>query len=187
MNLSSLNEPLLNYAYWFSNAGGNAMPNDKMKFKLTSGIDTFLIETISLSDSSWHLKENYKIKDLISNLNDVKFIVEIADEGQGHLVEGALDAFLVIDGNPVSTNDKTSELDVHVYPTIFNQQTTCYFNALNENQYKIVIYNSQGILAEEKVLNATENNLGGTLKAGFYIAQVIHKNQVLKSFRILKM
>ncbi|MFZ1256326.1 MAG: choice-of-anchor B family protein [Saprospiraceae bacterium] len=187
MNLSSLNEPLLNYAYWFSNAGGNAMPNDKMKFKLTSGIDTFLIETISLSDSSWHLKENYKIKDLISNLNDVKFIVEIADEGQGHLVEGALDAFLVIDGNPVSTNDKTSELDVHVYPTIFNQHTTCYFNALNENQYKIVIYNSQGILAEEKVLNATENNLGGTLKAGFYIAQVIHKNQVLKSFRILKM
>jgi choice-of-anchor B domain-containing protein len=189
MNLSTYNEPLINYSYWFANAGGNNTPNDKISFKLVSGTDTFLIKQLNQNDPAWRRETAFRVKSLpIKNLSSVYFITETADDAPGHLVEAALDAFLVVEGSPVSTNDKESELNISIYPTLFSNSTNLYLSNIAVEELSLSITDANGKIVEQFLLNNQGSvfNFGKDLKPGIYIAGIHSKNELIKSIRLVK-
>lgn len=185
MDLSKYNEPLLNYSYWFYNGGGNNAPNDKIKFYILSGTDTLSIEDINRSESAWIAKERFAIKFLTNKLADVKFMVSIADDNPGHLVEGGLDAFLVFDGNPVANSDVNTGLQITLSATVFENQTIL-INP-NAQTLNLSISNLKGqILLSTKIKHESHIPIGSTLEKGIYFVRVQNESGETKLFKVVK-
>jgi choice-of-anchor B domain-containing protein len=188
MDLTTYNEPLFNYSYWFANGGGNNTPNDKISFKLVSGKDTFLIRQLNQSDTAWKREDKFKVKNLTQNLSAVQFIAETADDNPGHLVEAALDAFLVTEGNPVSTDESKSTFNISVYPTLFKDKTTATINTSIAKEIQLYITDANGKIVETHLFNTISNSLeiGQGLKSGVYHAGFYSKNELLKNIKLVK-
>lgn len=185
MDLSKYNEPLLNYSYWFYNGGGNNAPNDKIKFYILSGTDTLSIEDINRSESAWIAKERFAIKSLTNKLADVKFMVSIADDNPGHLVEGGLDEFLVFDGNPVANSDVNNGLQVTLSATVFENQTIL-INP-NAQTLNLSISNLKGqILQSTKIKHESLIPIGSSLEKGIYFVRLQNESGETKLFKVVK-
>ncbi len=98
MDLTTFNEPILKYRTWFFNAGGAGTPNDALEVRITNGTDVVVLETITESQGAWRPVAEYNLSGLITITNNMRVIFETSDlPGSGHLVEAAVDAFLVED------------------------------------------------------------------------------------------
>lgn len=97
MDLSSYNEPVLSYNTWFFNGGGSGNPNDALEVRITNGTDEVVLETITQSAGSWNPTVEFNLASLIPLTDNMQVIFETSDMDPGHLVEAAVDAFLVED------------------------------------------------------------------------------------------
>lgn len=106
MNLTSYNEPIVRYYRWFYNGGGQGTaPNDSLVVSLVNGTTVIDIDKIggATSTTQWVYK-SYRVKDYIPNPgNNIYFRVRVVDYEAGHLVDGALDLFRVVDSTSTST------------------------------------------------------------------------------------
>ncbi len=101
MDLSTYAQPVLKYSTWFFNDGGNNQPNDTLKVFITNGTDTVLLEAISNSLSAWNPPSEFNLSDFITLTDQMHLIFQTSDlPGSGHIVEAAVDAFLVEDVSP---------------------------------------------------------------------------------------
>ncbi|HEX5624462.1 MAG TPA: choice-of-anchor B family protein [Saprospiraceae bacterium] len=188
MDLSRYNEPLMSYAYWFTNAGGNNTPNDTLSVYLLSGTDTILLQDVFRSDTSWRKTVRLKVKDFVTDLSDLRVMVDVADSNPGHLVEGAFDEFLVIDGNPVKTERAENRLYARVFPNLFSNETRVYLDEPVSPHLEIAIYSVEGRLMES-ISNPSKSNvltLGSKLKPGMYILRIQDPLQGENSFKLIK-
>ena len=100
MDLSSYTEPTLSYRRWFFNEGGNGNPNDALEVRISNGITEVVVETITNSDDTWVESPEIAVAELIAPTDNMHLIFETSDlPSSGHLVEAAVDAFLVVDGS----------------------------------------------------------------------------------------
>ncbi|MEZ4962631.1 MAG: PKD domain-containing protein, partial [Saprospiraceae bacterium] len=95
MNLAGFSQPILSYARWFFNDGGSGTPNDNLIVRITNGTDVVVLETISQSSSTWNNSPEFDLASLITLTDNMQVIFEAGDYDPGHLVEAAVDAFLV--------------------------------------------------------------------------------------------
>ena len=101
MDLSNFNKPVLQYSTWFFNDGGSGNPNDALEVSITNGTDQVVLETITQSSSSWNDPSEFDLASLITLTNNMQVIFETSDlQNSGHLVEAAVDAFLVRETSP---------------------------------------------------------------------------------------
>lgn len=101
MDLSNYAQPVLSYRTWFVNTGGNVTPNDTLKVFITNGNDTVLLESISQSNPAWNDASEFHLLDYISLSDQMQVIFQTSDlAASGHLVEAAVDQFLVEDVSP---------------------------------------------------------------------------------------
>ncbi len=89
-------DPGILYHRWFFNSGGSGSPNDFMRVSLTDGTQTVVLEEVQTSGQSWVPRE-YRIADHMTPGPAMKLIVQVADLDPGHLVEGGLDRFEVVE------------------------------------------------------------------------------------------
>lgn len=105
MNLTSYNEPIVRYYRWFYNGGGQGTaPNDSIVVSLVNGTTVIDIDKIggATATNQWAYR-SYRVKDFIPNPgNNIYFRVRVVDYDAGHLVDGALDLFRVIDSTTSS-------------------------------------------------------------------------------------
>ncbi|MCR9290690.1 choice-of-anchor B family protein [Saprospiraceae bacterium] len=101
MNLTTYNEPILNYRSWFRNAGGQGgPPDDALEVRISNGIDEVVVEVITESQPIWRPSPEIIISEYIAITNDMKVIFESSDfQGSGHLVEAAVDVFEIEEGS----------------------------------------------------------------------------------------
>jgi PKD repeat protein len=96
MALANYNDPVLSYASWFFNDGGNGAPNDAFVISVTNGTEEVILENITNSSSNWKQSPEFHLADLITLTDNMQIIYQTSDlPGSGHLVEAAVDAFLV--------------------------------------------------------------------------------------------
>lgn len=177
MDLSTYQEPLLNYQYWFANSGGSGNPNDSMSIYLLADGDSILIMSTRVNAPKWSKIEKLKIKDYIQDLTNVRFSVVSGDYNPGHLVEAAIDEFLIIDGMPVSTNEsEKSSIQFSVLPNyiLHAAGTVLYANKPILEDYTIGIIDLNGRLIEKHQLNKFDRNLliGETLQPGMHFVHI---------------
>ncbi len=153
MDLSSFNDPMVKYGYWFFNAGGNSEPNDSLVVILDNGSNSVRAITYTNSASKWRF-DSLKVSDYITPTANMTVKFEASDlSGSGHLVNAGVDKFRVVrnKGCPTSVKEvETEELaDLH-----YDQSNAHLVVRFRENhtpekgQFRIV--NAMGQIVQSK-------------------------------------
>lgn len=169
MDLTSYTSPVFNFYYWFFNAGGSGNPNDSYVVKATNGSSTVTLASLSTTNGSW-TNAALPLEGFIGITDQMRMIIEVQDADPGHLVEGGLDLFRVVEGTGISENG--SEQVVGLYPNP-NSGTFNVAVPLGCNKCNMRIYDSRGALVENNLqLNPGVNQVELGRAKGVYICEV---------------
>ena len=110
MDLTIYYDPIISYHTWFVNTGnGGTPPNDTFQVRLSNGTDEVILETITTSNSAWNDRSEFKVADYIAVTDEMRIIFEAKDADPEHIVEAAVDAFLVTEsGFPAIMTGETA-------------------------------------------------------------------------------
>ena len=98
MDLTDYDEAVIEFYRWFDNSGGGTAEDDTFKIFITDGSTTVLMETIAEGDTEneWVFVQK-RVKDYLPLSSNMKVIFQTSDLTDGHVVEAAIDRFLVWD------------------------------------------------------------------------------------------
>ena len=125
MQLADYIAPVLEFDYWYMGGGGATAFNDTFRVfvtnKLGDSVELFKTQTIM---PQWRRSEKYFLADHIILTDEVQVhFVAADDRREGHIVEAAVDAFVVYDANGTSQRDLRS-IDFEVFPSPFESVLT---------------------------------------------------------------
>lgn len=191
MDLTQFVDPAITYHLWFFNDGGggnSGPPNDDVEVHLTNGIDDVIVETVSISQSFWRGQSVITVADAIEITNDMKvYFTTSDDQGSGHLVEAAVDAFEVT-GEPLSSTPlvEANIFNIKTFPNPFTNILRVDFEL--DTDGVLNVYNALGQKIEQINISATQNfvELGNNLTKGIYFVEIETEGQVSKSIRVVK-
>ncbi|MES2620601.1 MAG: PKD domain-containing protein, partial [Bacteroidota bacterium] len=134
MDLSGYTNPVVRYYRWFYNGGGSGTPNDSLVISLVNGTQIIDIDKVGQGANSnqWTYK-SYRVKDYIANPgNNIYFRARTFDlASSGHLVEGGIDLFRVIDSSGISFQPPTANFASNITSVCVGGQVA--FNDLSSN------------------------------------------------------
>jgi choice-of-anchor B domain-containing protein len=192
MDLSTYNDPVVNYYYWFYNGGGNGTPNDNLTISIDNGIETVVIETVTNPNSDWDMAE-FHLNDFITMTSNMRITFESSDQvndNVGHIVEAGIDAFQVFDASPTATFELAENgVNITAMPNPFNTSFTVnyQFEAI-PNQANLNIYNILG----QQVESIRLDNIGGNVEIntirqnGIYLLQIEADGSLTNVMKIIK-
>ncbi|MFM2189766.1 MAG: hypothetical protein RL491_152, partial [Bacteroidota bacterium] len=181
--------PYVNYYRWFYNAGGQGNPNDTLRVLLSNGITTATLETVlnnSTGNGTW-VSKSYQIAAFLAPTANMQFIIETADwpAAGGHIVEGGLDKFEVVEGPAsVSESDYTN---LSVYPNPSNNSFTMAV-PVGITDGVLEISDLSGRVVDEQSLRNAQSTVqfGENLAKGFYVVTLKAQGNLFSSVRITK-
>lgn len=181
MNLSSYNDPFINYYRWFVNGGGSSAANDTLTIKVTDGIVTKVVEKITRSSSgagSW-VAHSFRVKDYFTNLSNIQFLIHAEDYAPGHVLECGLDKFEVSDNFSTVTlsNIEQESLSILVQPNPINDVINVAIKGFDDKAELQVLDVTGKTMIKSKLTNEFVS-LNSDLPPGIYFVKVYDsKNQ----------
>lgn len=169
MDLTSYNEPLLRYTTWFFNAGGNGQPNDALTVRVSNGSTEVVLETITQSGSNWRPESEFNLAALIPLTNNMRVTFTTGDlANSGHLVEAAVDGFLLFDNSPyppfsVSSNTGCTDFTVQFSDSSDSSAVWQWFfeggtPATSAEQNPTVVYSTPGVFDVTLIVVTDDGN-----------------------------
>lgn len=189
-SLNTYNDPYLSYYKWFYNGGGSGTnPNDSLIVTLTTGFDTVVIDASNSSSnmSTWEFKK-IRIKDFTAPTANMRIEFKAVDHNPGHLVEAAIDVFMVTDS--VTTNIATipKELRFSASPNPFKEEFTITIELDKTETGEMIITNILGdivfrtsAISNHQLLHIKEN-----WPSGIYFIQLHTNHQRSASLKMIK-
>ncbi|MCE2883264.1 MAG: choice-of-anchor B family protein, partial [Planctomycetaceae bacterium] len=97
-DLSSMDEPYLEYWYWYSNNQGGGVADDSMPVEISNdgGQTWALVENVQSNAGVWSLR-SWRVRDWVQPTASVRLRFTARDTGTGSVVEAGVDDFRVID------------------------------------------------------------------------------------------
>ena len=91
-NLAGLDEPTLEYWYWYSNNAGSNPNTDSMPVEISNngGTTWVPLETISTNNGAW-TKRTWRVRDFVTPTSQVRVRFIARDLGAGSIVEAGVD------------------------------------------------------------------------------------------------
>ncbi|HQV52344.1 MAG: choice-of-anchor B family protein [Flavobacteriales bacterium] len=166
---SNMIEPHVRYSRWFFNAGGSGTPNDQMQISLDNGLESVEVELITAQTAgmgSWQ-SVDIRISDFLVPTANMQLRVLAADDAQGHLVEGGLDVFEVVDTGIDRISD-VPELEVYVRPNPSNGQFDVRSTAINATA-RLLDATGREMIVPIRSLNGMWTINADHLRAGTYL------------------
>jgi len=191
MNLSAYQDPVISYNLWFYNSGGNSTPDDSLVVRISNGVQSIVLETVKESSSVWRPRSEFHLAPLIGLTDNMVVTFETGDlNANPHLVEGGVDAFLVVDDFVNSTDETLPGLSAALMPNPFTGATQLRYRFDNpvEGTTTLTVFDVFGRPLERKVVNDQEGiiSIGANLPAGYFFATLSSNGQALKTFRMVK-
>ncbi len=192
MDLSAYQDPVISYNLWFYNGGGNSTPDDSLVVRLSNGTESIILETVKESSSVWRPRSEFHLSSLIGLTDNMTVTFETGDRNASpHLVEGGVDAFLLIDAFVTSTEETNPALSAALMPNPFSGSTQLRYQFEDQNlegTLELKVFDVLGRLQENKVLGRYEGSisLGENLDAGCFFAVLTLNGQAVKTFRVVK-
>jgi choice-of-anchor B domain-containing protein len=190
MDLTTYNQPIVKYHTWFFNAGGSGDPNDDYVISIFNGTDEVILETITESASEWRPESSFILSDVIDITDNMTMIYTAQDQPSGHLVEAALDAFIVEEGMPSSTADLAAkEIDFQIYPNPFAEKIFVELDFKNQfNNAEVKAFNILGQLVEVFNVEYTTNRIevGQNWNVGIYMITLEVDGKTLQTLKAVK-
>ncbi len=169
MDLTAYSIPVIDFYYWFFNAGGNGAPNDSFVVKIDNGSNSVSLNALSQTNGQW-VQAVFFISESISITDQMQLVIEVSDLEPGHLVEAGLDNFRVTQG--MSAGEKGNYEMVKMYPN----PTTDVLNIRLSDYVKdcdLRIYDSTGRIVGQKVLVGGLNSIKVPEHSGVYICEFV--------------
>ena len=107
MDLSVVEDPVMEFFPWFVNASGRTQPNDSLKIFVSNGTDTVLAALITGAEFGWRPQMRIALDTVIAITDEMQVVFETADEEfdmEGHVVEAGVDDFRISGMYPVITS-----------------------------------------------------------------------------------
>jgi len=183
-------DPVVNYSRWFMNTGGSGNPDDAMSVGISNGSTVVVLETITESTpglGTW-VDKTYVLSSLITVTSTMQFIVEIADQNQGHIVEGGLDKFFITEG-PLSVNETGSEvLQLNVSPNPSQNTFMIAYRLSAGSAGTLAVSDVSGRIISEHTLENVQGNIiiGENFRAGIYFIRLTDGSGAGKNLRLVK-
>ncbi len=103
-DMSQMDEPTIEYWYWYSNNLGGAPNADSMPVEISNngGTSWVLVEDIATNNSAW-TKRSWRVRDFVTPTANVRVRFVARDLATGSLVEAGVDDFKVINVDCVAS------------------------------------------------------------------------------------
>ena len=129
---------------------------------------------------------SFRVADFIEITDDVTFTIQASDFNPGHIVEAAIDGFIVGE-NIVNTDNLLKNVKIEAFPNPFGETLT--FNYELDNGDAILQINN--ILGQEIETFQLDNNTGSlqfgkNWLAGVYFAKITQDGKTSEVVKIIK-
>lgn len=193
MDLSTYVEPVVKYYRWFANGGGFGNINDTLRVEINNGTQTVVLNRIFGSNSNIWVQDTFLLSNHITPTSNMTIRFICGDYGDGHVTEGAVDVFEVIDllPNAVADQISTENVELAVSPNPVRGEAVVSFNLGTDSRVEGAVFEVHdlfGRLLHSETISQNEGSfpLNLDLAEGVYMGSLKAKGQVLKTFRILK-
>ncbi len=174
MDLTSYNNPTVQFDYWFFNGGGSSGVNDEFIVKVDNGTNVVTLASLPQTSNVWTPYSN-TLASQISISTTMQLVVEVADTDPGHLVEGGLDKFRIAEAT--SIDEETANSEVFIYPNPAKGMVS--INVTSETTKGIVkFYDVTGkLIYENNSLVRGVNQVVIPTLPGVYVCEVFVNNE----------
>ena len=174
-DLSTYQNASISYYRWFVNEGGQGSPpNDALTVKITNGVETVTVETVTNSQSFW-VEHDFSVSDFITPTSNMQMIFEAADNPAGHLVEAGIDVFQILDDIVGIENQDEQAMQVSVYPNPVVSELQIDLNKLPADNYHFQLFDMYGrILFEKTTMNNEMTVKRQNWPAGMYYYNIVN-------------
>lgn len=187
INFNGITQPALEVYVWFGVWQGSSLPNDSMNIYLVRGQERMLLESITKTTAGWVQKKYTLPQQLGDGWTFQVTVSDLPGTGLGHLVEGGIDGFQLLDrtvGMELPEQPKTSWT---VYPNPFNQHLRVEWPTNLEGPAEFSLTNLTGQVLWRQIISRNEEFLvPGNLSPGFYLGQLKHQQAVLSAVKLIK-
>lgn len=193
MDLQNYTNPTIKLFRWFANEG--SFEDDEMTIELTDGNTTQVLTTLIGSSHNRWVEEEFSVLEFFPNPTaNMKLIVTTGDQfGSGHLVEGGLDHFQVVEGGPLSrstTLDHSSRLSAA--PNPFSGSTRIAYELSPEHVSTPLVFevrDLQGRLIESRELRELSGAFEWNTQAdsGVYFGVIRAGDRVVQRIKLVRM
>jgi len=193
LDLTALQDPVIQYYKWYSNNLGASPNQDYWKVDISNdGGDTWTsVENTNQSTSGWE-KFQFIVNGYVTPTDSVQLRFVASDVDPGSLVEALIDDFELLavggvtgidDDNITSNLPETFELKQN-YPNPFNPTTTIQYTLPKNSRVLLKIHNTLGqevrtlvnafqAAGYKSVVWDGKNNRGELLSSGIYIYSIV--------------
>jgi hypothetical protein len=117
INLSTYIVPEIHMSAWFFNDGGASSPNDAMDIYILTADDTLLVQTINDTVAVTQWNEISISPQLFTDAQEIKIMIEVSDDtAAGHLVEGGIDGFFMIEKETSTATVNPNSSKIKIWP-----------------------------------------------------------------------
>jgi hypothetical protein len=184
MDLTSYDNPVLNYERWFTNVTGSGTPNDTFRVSVTNGSQIAVLEESigNNADKGKWIAKSYELKKYLPITSNMKVIVRASDlPGSDHITEAAFDRLLITNPDTVVTigvNNKQNNVYANVYPNPTNGKIQVSYSFKNANTGTIKVYDILGNTVFEKELTDSYGMLTINIEnKGMYFVRIESANE----------
>jgi len=181
-------DPYIEFDRWFFTGSGNSLSTDVLVIYLDNGTSSVVIDGADVNsfDNSQWVHKSFRISDILTPTNNMTFIVETGDLGQGHLVEAGLDKFLVFDG-AVGLNEVRDNGDFNISPNPFKEEINIKVLNNNLSNIEVKVLDVAGKLVDSYSFNNQQLiKLTNNYQNGVYMINVYSNGQLLKTQKLVK-
>lgn len=190
MDLTTYQNPYINYSRWFTNLATSGSPNDTFTVTLSNGTQKAIVEQLvgNVSDKGKWVAKSIRVKDFMPVTNNMKITVKASDlAGSDNITEAGLDVLFVSDSIFSSVGDENSKnIFIHAFPNPSFGKVQLSYSFKNSNSGTVKVYDVLGNKVFEKAVSDSYGILNINLdNKGFYIVKV-ESNSEQKAIKVLR-
>lgn len=172
----------INFYAWFYNGGGSGAPNDSMIVRLHNGLNSAVL-AVYTNTNGWTNLQSFRIADYLPPVNNMWIEVLAFDRNGGHIAEGAIDLFSVVDASPtgIEAPQQLSQNKIQLHPNPSQHSFMLRLEQPLAQDQMIMVYNSLGQLMAEQKMTAGEQQLeiGAHWPSGTYYLRLGQEKAIL--------
>lgn len=182
-DLTNYTDPYLNYFTWFYDFGVFDS-DDSLRIYIGNGESEVLVESFDNSMSGWRTQSQIRILDHIDLTDAMYCKYVVADVGNIHICEAAIDAFSISEGETTRVNDLIKDVPLNVFPNPANS----WINVdIPENTSgEIFIYDIEGKIMLQKSIAINLKIDINQLSPGIYIIKYISNGNLRAVNKFIK-
>lgn len=173
-DLSTYQDPHINYARWFFNYHGPLPPaDDTLEIKLTNGLQTVTIDAQFSDDAAFYkwIPKSVRVLDFMQPAANMQLIITVADEDPAkNITEAGFDHFSITESSILNSADVASTAtEIRLFPNPTSGKITLISK---ETQGIVRLFNYAGmIIAEQEKTEETQEIDLSNFPNGIYFVE----------------